>query len=79
MGESLVTLGQLLETLHMGRSSLKPREVDVLLRYPSGRTLRLAKGGQIPFICLPDGEIRFDAEEIAKLLTVAGDKGADDA
>jgi len=47
---------------------LKPEEVDLLLRYPSGRTLRLAKKGKIPFISLPDGEIRFDEQHIQKLL-----------
>ena len=47
---------------------LKPQEVDLLLRYPFGRTLRLAKAKQIPCIRLPDGEIRFDKDEIEKLL-----------
>lgn len=47
---------------------LKPREVDLMLRYPSGRTLRLAKAGHIPFIRLPDGEIRFDRKVIEALL-----------
>lgn len=54
---------------------LKPREVDLLLRYPSGRTRRLAKAGQIPFIRLPDGEIRFDERVIEDLLK-SGGKGA---
>jgi len=39
-----------------------------MLRYPSGRTLRLAKAGRIPFIRLPDGEIRFDERAIEALL-----------
>ncbi len=47
---------------------LKPREVDVLFRYPAGRTLRLAKAGKIAFIRLPDGEVRFDEAVIRKIL-----------
>ena len=47
---------------------LKPREVDLMLRYPSGRSKRLAKVGKIPYIKLPDGEIRFDAAVIQRLL-----------
>lgn len=45
-----------------------PREVDRLLRYPRGRSLRLAKAGKLPFISLPDGEVRFDEAELEKLL-----------
>ena len=51
---------------------LKPREVDLLLRYPAGRSLRLAKAGRIPCIHLPDGEIRFDEAEIEQLLKSKG-------
>ena len=47
---------------------LKPKEVDLLLRYPFGRALRLAKAKKIPHIKLPDGEIRFDKAEIERLL-----------
>lgn len=39
---------------------LKPSQIDSLLRYPSGRSQRLARQGLIPHIKLPDGEIRFD-------------------
>lgn len=39
---------------------LKPSELDSMLRYPSGRSLRLARMGLIPHLKLPDGEIRFD-------------------
>lgn len=45
-----------------------PIEVDRLLRYPRGRSLRLAKSGHLPAIRLPDGELRFDQREIEKLL-----------
>jgi len=47
---------------------LKPREVDLMLRYPAGRTLRLAKAGLLPCVQLPDGEIRFDESQIEELL-----------
>ena len=50
---------------------LMPREVDRLFRYPRGRSLRLAKAAQLPFIRLPDGEIRFDQEQINRVL-IAG-------
>ena len=47
---------------------LTPLEVDELLRYPRGRSVRLAKEGKIPFVMLPDGELRFDREYIEALL-----------
>jgi len=47
---------------------LKPREVDVMLRYPAGRSLRLAKANKIPCVHLPDGEVRFDEVVIKQLL-----------
>jgi len=53
----------------MGIVLLKPAEVDLLLRYPIGRALKLAKAKCLPHIVLPDGEIRFDEAEIEALLT----------
>jgi predicted site-specific integrase-resolvase len=47
---------------------LMPQDVDRILRYPSGRSERLAKEGKISFIRLPDGSIRFDEEQIKTLL-----------
>jgi len=47
---------------------LMPQDVDRILRYPSGRSERLAKAGKIPCIRLPDGAIRFDEEQIKTLL-----------
>jgi hypothetical protein len=47
---------------------LTPREVDLLFRYPTGRSRRLARQGKLPHIILPDGEIRFVREVIAELL-----------
>jgi hypothetical protein len=54
-----------------------PREVDRLFRYPRGRSLRLAKAGHLPYIRLPDGEIRFDEAEIERLLSKAVAAGAE--
>ena len=45
---------------------LKPSEVDIIFRYPTGRTQRLAKAGKIPFIELPDGENPI--ETLAKVI-----------
>jgi hypothetical protein len=47
---------------------LTPREVDRLLRYPRGRSLRLAKAGRLPCIRLPDGQIRFEETELKAAL-----------
>lgn len=47
---------------------LMPREVDRLLRYPRGRSMKLARSGKLPHIKLPDGEVRFDQAEIDRLL-----------
>lgn len=50
------------------KSLLTPREVDRTLRYPRGRAKRLAEIGKLPHIRLPDGEIRFDENDISRLL-----------
>jgi hypothetical protein len=47
---------------------LMPHDVDRILRYPSGRSERLAKAGKLPCIRLPDGSIRFDEDQIKTLL-----------
>ena len=47
---------------------LIPREVDRLFRYPRGRSAKLARAGKLPYIRLPDGEIRFDEAAIITLL-----------
>lgn len=49
-------------------SLLTPREVDILLRYPRGRALKLARQGLLPLIILPDGEVRFDLSDIEAAL-----------
>lgn len=48
----------------MENELLKPSQLDSMLRYPNGRSARLAKAGLIPHIELPDKEIRFSANEI---------------
>ncbi len=50
---------------------LMPREMDRMLRYPRGRSLRLAKAGKLPCVTLPDGEIRFDEKTIERLIRPA--------
>lgn len=47
---------------------LVPPEVDQLLRYPIGRSERLAKQNKIRHIRLPDGSIRFKKETIDRIL-----------
>ncbi len=44
-------------------------ELDRRLRYPSGRSRRLARKNLIPHIRLPNGEIRFSPEAIHRWLT----------
>jgi hypothetical protein len=47
---------------------LRPREVDALLRYSSGRTRRLALKGLIAHIILPDGEMRIRKDTVDAIL-----------
>lgn len=47
---------------------MTPRETDQLLRYPRGRSVRLARENKLPAIVLPDGEVRFDQATIDGLL-----------
>jgi len=54
---------------------LKTKEVDLLLRYPYGKTARLAKAGKIPHIRLPDGGIRIRKDDIETLLKTRECKG----
>ena len=52
------------------RRLLTPSETDQLLRYPRGRSARLARARKLPAIVLPDGEIRFDQAAIERLLEI---------
>lgn len=47
---------------------LTAREVERMLRYSPGRATRLAKAGKLPYLILPDGEVRFNKTEIERLL-----------
>ena len=49
----------------------KPKELDRILRYPSGRSERLARKGELPHIVLPVGQIRFTSGDIESILETA--------
>lgn len=63
----------------MATQLLKPSELDSRLRYPSGRSLRLARKGLIPCMLLPDGEIRFDLEVVEQWLRQCAEKAVEGA
>jgi len=46
---------------------LMPGEVDRLLRFPRGRSVRLAKRNQLPHLLLPDDSYRFPADLLDQL------------
>ena len=48
---------------------LTAREVERMLRYSAGQATRLAKAGRLPYLILPDGQIRFDEAEIKAIIT----------
>jgi hypothetical protein len=48
-------------------SLLTPEEVDDLLRYPRGKSQRLARRDLLIHVTLPDGSVRFRREDIEKL------------
>jgi predicted site-specific integrase-resolvase len=43
-----------------------PDEVSEMLRLPVRRLSRMARQGEIPAVILPDGEIRFDPDELRR-------------
>ena len=51
---------------------LTPAEADRLLRYPRGRSARLARRGLLPHWTLPDGAVRFPADLLDRLAEPAG-------
>lgn len=53
---------------------LKPGEVDIIFKYPAGRTRRLAKAGKIDFIVLPDGDIRIPESAINEIVHGGNDE-----
>lgn len=50
---------------------LTPAEADDALRYPRGRSARLARAGKLPHVELPDGSLRFPAADLARLTSSA--------
>ncbi len=52
----------------MATELLTAREVDQVLRYPRGRSAKLARDGMIRCVRLPDGEVRFLKSEIKRLI-----------
>jgi hypothetical protein len=52
----------------MDNELLRPTDVDLILAYPEGRTLKLARKNLISHIQLPDGEIRIEKSEIDRLI-----------
>ena len=58
-------------TIDMDERFLTADDLDSLLRFPHGRSERLAKRGEIPHIVLPTGDIRFSHDAIDRWL--AGD------
>ncbi|MEM6778219.1 MAG: hypothetical protein AAF670_11235 [Planctomycetota bacterium] len=47
---------------------LYPEDVDQRLNWPLGRAKRLARQRRLPYLLLPDGEIRFKWEQIEPLI-----------
>ena len=45
-------------------------EIDKRLTWPLGRAERLARRGKLPHVVLPDGEIRFQWDQIEPLIRV---------
>lgn len=45
---------------------LNAMEMDHLLSLPRGRSVKMAKAGKLPYVLLPKGEIRFNAEEVLR-------------
>ena len=56
-------------SLGVKKALLTPREVDQLLRYPRGRSAKLARTGKLPAVLLPDNEIRFHPRTIEDLVS----------
>jgi hypothetical protein len=54
--------------MNLAEPLLTSWHIDRLLRYPHGRSVRLARRGLIPCVKLPDGEIRFDRDIIERWL-----------
>lgn len=53
---------------------LTPRECDEYLRFPRGRSARLARRGLMDAVTLPDGSLRFRRAELQRLIDGAPDQ-----
>jgi len=62
----------------MQENLLKPGEIDVQFRYPTGRTLRLVRQGKIPFVKLPGGEIRIKESYVRRVMSAECGGGSDE-
>lgn len=47
---------------------LWPEDIDKRFNWPPGRARKLALKSKLPFYRLPDGSIRFELEEIQRLV-----------
>lgn len=45
-----------------------PEEIDKRFNWPLGRAQRLARRRRLPHVLLPDGSVRFEWEEVEKLV-----------
>lgn len=55
---------------------LYPEEIDQRLNWPLGKAEKLARQRRLPYVLLPDGSLRFDWDEIERLiLRVPGSAG----
>ena len=66
-GQEMLALGKL-PTEASKVDLLKPAEVDVLLRCPAGRTKKLAKAGNIPYLVLPNGDVRIERADLDRFM-----------
>jgi predicted site-specific integrase-resolvase len=63
------------ENTDMKIELLNPREVGLLLCYSYRRVLKLARDGRIPYVILPDGDIRFEKSAIDRLIEQGRHRG----
>lgn len=59
----------------MRNELIKPKDVDLIMQWPFGKSSRLARQGRMPHIVLPDGQIRFDPAEVENILANGREPG----
>lgn len=47
---------------------IEPDEIDRRFSWPPGRAAKLARQRRLPHMLLPDGSIRFDGDELDKMI-----------